>query len=107
LRLHGPRRCDNKLTSTLFLSRFWQEKYKPRYFLPWTFMTVFWFISPALCLIIRFYLVRENKIRAAKLGASSDEGESKALDTDEGLLRVESEDLDQTDRENLRFVYPL
>ncbi|KAI5360033.1 putative major facilitator superfamily, MFS transporter superfamily [Septoria linicola] len=86
---------------------FWQEKYKPRYILPWTFMTVFWFISPALCLVIRWYLVHENKIRAGKLSLESGEGETNALDTGDGLMKVDDDDLDQTDRENLRFVYPL
>lgn len=70
-------------------------------------MTVFWFISPALCLVIRWYLVHENNVRAEKLALESDEGETNALDTGDGLMKVDDDDLDQTDRENLRFVYPL
>lgn len=89
--------------------RFWQSKYAPRYRLPWAFMTAFWFISPAMCIIIRFYLQRENRCRArllAEKGGSIDEvyGE---LDTGSQKIRVEDHDMDLTDRENLKFVYPL
>lgn len=88
-------------------ARFWQEKYKPRYLLPWGFMTAFWFVSPALCLIIRFYLVRENKVRAAKLAQQDESDQDDALEVGDGILRLEDDDLDHTDRENLKFVYPL
>ena len=70
-------------------------------------MTAFWLISPAMCLIIRFYLDRENKIRARKLEQSAGDSEEDALDTGSGILRLNDMDLDQTDRQNLRFVYPL
>ncbi|GJN69447.1 hypothetical protein PLIIFM63780_000362 [Purpureocillium lilacinum] len=86
---------------------FWQEKYKPRYILPWSFMTAFWLISPAMCIIIRFYLQHENKVRATKLEQQGSDSEEDALDTGDGILRLNDKDLDQTDRENLRFVYPL
>ena len=75
--------------------------------LPWGFMTAFWFISPALCLIIRFYLVRENSKRAAILQQKTGDSDDEALDTGDGLISIDEEDLDQTDRENLKFVYPL
>lgn len=88
-------------------TRFWQEKYKPRYILPWSFMTAFWLISPAMCIIIRFYLQHENKVRATKLEQQGSDSEEDALDTGDGILRLNDKDLDQTDRENLRFVYPL
>ena len=70
-------------------------------------MTIFWFISPALCLVIRWYLVHENRLRAAKLAEDSDEGEANAIDTGDGLMKLLDADMDQTDRENLKFVYPL
>lgn len=70
-------------------------------------MTAFWFISPAMCLIIRFYLNRENRIRAEKFERAANDTEEDALDTDDGFLRLSDKDMDQTDRENLRFVYPL
>ena len=70
-------------------------------------MTAFWFISPALCLIIRFYLNRENKIRAAELERRGTDSEEDALDLGDGVLRLDDKDMDLTDRENLKFVYPL
>lgn len=75
--------------------------------LPWAFMTAFWFISPALCLIIRFYLNRENNKRMAILQQKESDSEDEALDTGDGLLSIDEEDLDKSDRENLKFVYPL
>ncbi|KXH64355.1 hypothetical protein CSAL01_12703 [Colletotrichum salicis] len=71
---------------------FWEPKYKPRYRLPWAFMTAFWFISPAMCLIIRCDENRE---------------EHEVLDTGDEVIEVHNEDLDLTDRQNLKFVYPL
>jgi len=70
-------------------------------------MTAFWLISPAMCIIIRFYLQHENKVRATKLEQQGSDSEEDALDTGDGILRLNDKDLDQTDRENLRFVYPL
>ncbi|KAK2595480.1 hypothetical protein QQS21_006820 [Conoideocrella luteorostrata] len=89
---------------------FWKEKYKPRYLLPWGFMTAFWLISPALCLIIRWYLVSENKKRAGMLEEQQrlqSDSEHEGLDTGSEILQLNDKDLDLTDRQNLRFVYPL
>ncbi|BCR86611.1 putative allantoate permease of the major facilitator superfamily [Aspergillus chevalieri] len=83
---------------------FWQSKYSPRYVLPWSFMTAFWFISPMMCLIIRFYLNHQNKLRekALWLGEQGQEqGSESEEDSRGGFLG------DMTDRENPRFVYPL
>ncbi|KAJ6446971.1 allantoate permease [Purpureocillium lavendulum] len=90
-----------------WLFMFWQEKYKPRYVLPWSFMTAFWIISPIMCIIIRFYLKHENRLRAARLEQQGSDNEEDVLDTGDGILRLNDKDLDQTDRENIRFVYPL
>ncbi|KAF4964899.1 hypothetical protein FSARC_7244 [Fusarium sarcochroum] len=86
---------------------FWQEKYKPRYVLPWAFMTAFWIISPIMCLIIRFYLIRENKKRAMLLDAEGSDSDNNALEMDGEVVKINDDDIDHTDRENLRFVYPL
>ncbi|KAJ6785667.1 hypothetical protein PWT90_00960 [Aphanocladium album] len=86
---------------------FWQTKYKPRYILPWAFMTAFWFISPIMCLIIRFYLDSENKKRAAILAQRSGDSDSDVLEVGSELVHLNHDDLDLTDRQNLRFVYPL
>ncbi|KID65473.1 uncharacterized protein G6M90_00g053310 [Metarhizium brunneum] len=87
---------------------FWQEKYKPRYLLPWAFMTAFWLISPIMCLIIRWYLVNQNKQRAARLEETrGSDSEVEGLDTGSEILQLNDQDLDLTDGQNLRFVYPL
>ncbi len=88
-------------------SRFWQSKYKPRYALPWAFMTAFWFISPIMCLIIRFYLVHENKKRAAILADRGIDSDNDVLEVGSEIMHLKDDDLDLTDRQNLRFVYPL
>lgn len=66
-----------------------------------------------MCLLIRFYLKREND-RRDKLMAEQQLAEGEA---DKGLLAISGEDhevlkiheadLDLTDRENLKFRYPL
>ncbi|KAI8310913.1 putative transporter [Colletotrichum sp. SAR11_59] len=86
---------------------FWQPKYKPRYTLPWAFMTAFWFISPAMCLVIRWYLVRENRRRQATLDADGSSDDNDVLDTGNRVVHVYKEDLDLTDRQNQKFIYPL
>ncbi|KAI8718234.1 hypothetical protein NCS52_00601600 [Fusarium sp. LHS14.1] len=87
---------------------FWQPQYKPQYTLPWSFMTAFWFISPGMCLIIRWYLVRENNRRKQLLEADDTSFEEhEKLDTGDQVINISHEDLDQTDRENLKFIYPL
>jgi hypothetical protein len=69
-------------------------------------MTAFWILSLAMCLVIRFYLAHENKVRAKVLEEEYSDSEG-ALDTGDGMLSLSGKDLDQTDRKNLRFVYPL
>ena len=71
-------------------------------------MTAFWFISPGMCLIIRWYLVRENNRRQQILEADDTSFEEhEKLDTGDQVIDISNEDLDQTDRENLKFIYPL
>ncbi|KAJ5081842.1 MFS general substrate transporter [Penicillium alfredii] len=87
---------------------FWEPKYKPRYVLPWAFMTAFWIISPLMCIIIRFYLQHENRRRErllAEEGSQSDDNE--VIDTGSELVKIGDRDIDKTDRENLKFIYPL
>lgn len=71
-------------------------------------MTAFWLISPIMCLIIRWYLVNQNKQRAAKLEETrGSDSEVEGLDTGSEILQLNDQDLDLTDGQNLRFVYPL
>lgn len=60
-----------------------------------------------MCLAIRWYLVHENKVRAGELASRESDGEEDAIETGDGLVRVDERDLDKTDRENLKFEYPL
>ena len=70
-------------------------------------MTAFWIISPLLCLIIRFYLKRENKKRAKVLDERGSESENDALEVGSEIMHLKDQDMDQTDLQNLHFVYPL
>ena len=70
-------------------------------------MTAFWFISPAMCLVIRFYLQRENRRRQLFLESNDSAEGSEILDTGSQAIHIKDEDLDQTDRQNLKFLYPL
>lgn len=70
-------------------------------------MTTFWFISPAMCLIIRFYLVRENKRRQVTMENNGSQEGHDMLDMGDEVIQVHNEDLDLTDRQNLKFIYPL
>lgn len=79
----------------------------PRYRLPWAFMTAFWVISPAICLFIRFCLKRENKRRDKLFQENGRLDENGMLDTGSQVILVNDQDLDQTDRQDLRFRYPL
>lgn len=71
-------------------------------------MTAFWFISPAMCLAIRFYLQRENRCRERILAERDTDSETdEVIDTGSQVVKIGHEDLDLTDRQNLKFVYPL
>ncbi|KAL4787737.1 hypothetical protein BJX76DRAFT_353997 [Aspergillus varians] len=84
----------------MILPEFWESKYQPCYVHPWAFMTAFWFIYLAMCIIIRFYLQHENKKRAALLGESALELEDEVYEIDTGneIMKIWDRDLDRTDR---------
>ena len=44
---------------------------------------------------------------SAELAQQEKSEEHDALEVEDGIVRIEDEDLDHTDRENLKFVYPL
>lgn len=60
-----------------------------------------------MCLIIRFYLNDQNKRRAQQIRQQDSDSDNDALDVGGEIIRLVDKDLDQTDRQNLRFVYPL
>jgi len=70
-------------------------------------MTLFWFISPAMCLVIRWYLVRENTRRRLLIEQSINEHNEDVFDLGSRIVTIDEDDLDATDRENIQFVYPL
>lgn len=71
-------------------------------------MTAFWLISPAMCIIIRFYLQRENKRRRQLLFENDSESDKdEVIETGSEVVKISDRDLDRTDRQNLKFIYPL
>lgn len=62
-----------------------------------------------MCIIIRFYLKRENERRQRILAQQDGESDSDngAIDTGSEIVKIGDEDLDKTDKENLKFIYPL
>lgn len=60
-----------------------------------------------MCLIIRFYLVHENKRRRQLLDQINEASDSDVYDTGSQVIAIHDDDLDQTDRQDLKFVYPL
>ncbi|KAK4701364.1 MFS transporter, ACS family, allantoate permease, partial [Phenoliferia sp. Uapishka_3] len=103
------------VVSNLISPQLWQAKYLPRYIVPWTIQLVFgWILAPLVVLVIRWYLKRENKIRAALLatqGVTADTGVGKVLEVGaDGKVTeriIDKGMLDLTDRQDLSFVYPL
>ena len=61
-----------------------------------------------MCLIIRYYLTRENRHRERLLAEQgSDSERDEVIDTGSEVVKIGGGDLDQTDRQNIRFIYPL
>ncbi|EPX73602.1 cysteine transporter [Schizosaccharomyces octosporus yFS286] len=92
----------------------WQGRDAPRYYPAWIVqIVVSWSISPAILLIIRWILVRQNKKRQALREQNSEEKISKTwveyLDSSGNPTAgfVDNTMLDLTDQENLMFIYPL
>lgn len=71
-------------------------------------MTAFWFISPLMCIIIRFYLQRENKRREQLLLENDSESDKEeVIEAGQEVVKISDRDLDCTDRKNMKFIYPL
>ncbi|OTA54831.1 hypothetical protein K449DRAFT_389063 [Hypoxylon sp. EC38] len=60
-----------------------------------------------MCLWIRYYLQNENNRRQILLEQNGSDEENEMLDTGDQTILINDEDLDQTDRQNLKFIYPL
>lgn len=61
-----------------------------------------------MCLVIRFYLHCENRRRQQLLTElDSDSDRHKFINTGNDVVKISVQDLDKTDRENLKFKYPL
>lgn len=71
-------------------------------------MTAFWLISPAMCIVIRFYLQSENKRRERILFENDSELDNEeVIEKGSEVVKISDRDLDRTDRQNLKFIYPL
>ena len=61
-----------------------------------------------MCVLIRFYLQHENK-RRQKLLLENDSSSEKdeVIETGNEVVKINDRDLDSTDRQNMKFIYPL
>ena len=101
------------VVSNFISPQLWQAKYLPRYYVPWAIQLVFgWVLAPLSVLALRYYLIAQNRKRAALLAARGEEaaGLAKIIEKDDDGNLVETvvdrSLLDLTDREDLSFVYP-
>ncbi|KAG8895904.1 hypothetical protein FRC01_012133 [Tulasnella sp. 417] len=94
-------------------TQFWKQKYRPRNMVPWIIQLCTYIGDIILIIIIRWYLVRENKRRDAEKLASGEEYpefgyiEHTQEDGTVVKLKVPIQFLDITDKENRAFRYPL
>lgn len=79
----------------------WQDKYAPRYYLPWGIILATYVINPAMLLGIRYFLNNENKRRDALGHEKVDKF------YDEHGNEVDPTFVDVSDRKNMAFRYPL
>lgn len=86
----------------LLSPQMWQDKYAPRYYIPWGIILGTYVVTPTILLTIRYFLTRENKRRDALMAGG---GIEKFYD--ENGDEVDATFLDITDRKNLAFRYPL
>lgn len=85
----------------LLSPQMWEEKYAPRYYVPWGIILGTFVVRPLMLLAIRYSLVQENKRRDA-LGYGKFE-----KFVDESGAEIDPTFLDITDRKNLAFRYAL
>lgn len=61
-----------------------------------------------MCVIIRFYLQRENKRREQLLLENDSESDKEeVIEAGQEVVKISDRDLDCTDRKNMKFIYPL
>ncbi|KAG2078464.1 MFS general substrate transporter [Suillus decipiens] len=87
----------------------WKEQYKPRNHVPWAVIGACYVACPALLLVIRAVLARENRIRDAEPVDTSEEYVIERT-TEDGKrieVKIDKEFLDLTDRQNRDFRYVL
>lgn len=94
-------------------AQFWKLQYRPRNTVPWIIVLCTVVADMALALVLRWYLISENKKRDAEKLASGKEYDefgyievNKADGTVE-QVKVPIQFLDITDKENKAFRYPL
>jgi hypothetical protein len=93
--------------ANLISPQLWQERDGPRYTPAWIVQIVLSFcIAPLLALVIWFILKKRNDVRKRLI---EEEGVAKGFVTDEteGEIEVDIANLDLTDLENDKFIYPL
>jgi len=88
----------------------WEEKYKPRNYVPWGVIGGCYFACGIIPLVIRWVLARENALRDKEEYDSTYDDIYIEYITPEGKkssLKVPKEFLDLTDRQNRDFRYVL
>ena len=85
----------------LLSPQMWEEKYAPRYRVPWIIILVTFVVRPFSLLVIRHFLVRENRRRNLNWQEKIERF------YDENGEEVDPTFLDVTDRVNMAFRYPL
>lgn len=61
-----------------------------------------------MCIIIRFYLKRENQRRQQLMYENDSESDKdEVIENGSEVVKISDRDRDCTDRENLKFIYPL
>jgi hypothetical protein len=107
-------------TGQMVAPQFWKAEYKPRNRVPWTIIITSYCCQIVIILFLRFYLVRQNKIREALEAAATTPEELEKF-SEYGYLevpdknapggvtrvKVEKRFLDVTDKQNLNFRYAL
>ncbi|KAG8907649.1 hypothetical protein FRB99_003111 [Tulasnella sp. 403] len=97
----------------MLCTQFWKQKYRPRNTVPFAILTTTYIIDIIIILIIRWYLLRENKRRdAEKLASGKEYEEYGYVETtrEDGTVvkvKVPIQFMDITDKENKAFRYPL
>ncbi|KAH9950247.1 MFS general substrate transporter [Amylocystis lapponica] len=87
--------------------QYWKAKYQPRNHVPWTILTVCWFVSGVIMLVTRWYLARQNALRDREEHDATYDDVYLADGETNAEKKVDKAFLDLTDIQNRDFRYAL